>query len=547
MGNSISRYYKYYEDEANSGTVLNLDLSGRTDLGIRLENYRKIVLTQDEVDERNEWMQRKNRINRHYLSRLLHKRMTQEDLLTLRVAAPCLHPDPALVSARSPPSDDDRADRHYPQRIEVWNNFRPAVRAFRPDAKGYVVPESVSGVVGSLIAVQKCGTERMEEAFLFDRVLQPLELAGLLGTVQLGSMGAIGDPDFRILEPGTTESKIMGETKTTHNLPLPMKAQEVAKQYNAARTDVDDMPEQEEPGTRPLGWSQVGHPVSQILGYMILNNCRYGVLTCGSRTYFIHIQRRMENNEESVQISDAWFVGEENYLRAWAFLYVSSKSDNQPRLDTGALSKDWLRFTPERAGGKRRAEETAPATTRARSRQKTSRSRSPRPGQASAISRPLSASIPTACLRDFNVGSPIGYGRRGTTFSATWQGETVAVKLFDTHKNDGREAFMREIKAYEHLAEDWGRLVPTPKFTAEAFGVIFFGMQMAEHPPPSARIGDWNGVLRELEEKYGFRHLDVDGDERGPNLQNRMVLRDDDTGRTQPIIIDLEDYEWLPC
>ena len=49
----------------------------------------------------------------------------------------------------------------------------------------------------------------------------------------------------------------------------------------------------------------------------------------------------------------------------------------------------------------------------------------------------------------------------------------------------------------------------------------------------------------ELEEKYGFRHLDVDGDERGPFLQNRMVLRDD-TGRTQPIIIDLEEYELLP-
>jgi hypothetical protein len=80
---------------------------------------------------------------------------------------------------------------------------------------------------------------------------------------------------------------------------------------------------------------------------------------------------------------------------------------------------------------------------------------------------------------------------------------------------------LREIKASEHLKQDWGRLVPTPKFTAEAFGVIFLGMQMAEHPTQSARIEDWDDVvLWELEEKYGFRHLDVNGGERGPFLQN---------------------------
>ena len=62
---------------------------------------------------------------------------------------------------------------------------------------------------------------------------------------------------------------------------------------------------------------------------------------------------------------------------------------------------------------------------------------------------------------------------------------------------------MREIKAYEHLKAAWGRLVPAPKFTAEAFGVIFFGMQMAERPPKSARVEDWDDALFELEEKYG--------------------------------------------
>lgn len=68
---------------------------------------------------------------------------------------------------------------------------------------------------------------------------------------------------------------------------------------------------------------------------------------------------------------------------------------------------------------------------------------------------------------------------------------------------------------------------------------------MAEHPPQSARLEDWDDVLLELEEKYGFRHLDVDSSERGPGLRNRMTLRDDNTGCTQPIVVDLEEYELL--
>ena len=374
--------------------------------------------------------------------------------------------------------------------------------------------------------------------------MEPLEQAGLIGTVAHSSRGAKGEPDFHVLEAGTTESKIIGETKTTHNLLLPMKAQDVATQYNDARAAVDEMQAQQESGTRPLGWSHVGHPISQILGYMILNCCRYGALTCGSRTYFLHVHRSTENDLEVAHISDAWFVGEENYLRAWAFHYASSKSDNQQRLDPVTLSLDWLRSTPEKLGGKKRAR--GPDSPRANSRQRTSsgRSSSSPLRQPSATTNFMTVTIPTIRLCDFNMSSPIGFGRHGTTFRATWQGEIVAVKLFDSHKNNAREAFLREILAYKHLAAVWGRLIPIPKFTAEAFGVIFFGMQMAERPPHGAEIQDWDDVLQELEEKYGFRHLDVNGCERGPSFQNRMVLRDP-SGCTHPIVIDLEDYELL--
>jgi hypothetical protein len=83
--------------------------------------------------------------------------------------------------------------------------------------------------------------ERIEEEFLFSRILQPLEEAGLIGTIPLCSKGCQRDPAFSIIEPHTNNIKTVGDTKT-HNLPLPMEAQSVATIYNAVRrTAVDEM------------------------------------------------------------------------------------------------------------------------------------------------------------------------------------------------------------------------------------------------------------------------------------------------------------------
>jgi hypothetical protein len=67
---------------------------------------------------------------------------------------------------------------------------------------------------------------------------------------------------------------------------------------------------------------------------------------------------------------------------------------------------------------------------------------------------------------------------------------------------------------------------------------------MAE-PPPASGVSeeDWDSVLCELEAKYGFRHLDMDPPNVRCSFHNRMMLRDNDTGRLRPIVIDLEHYE----
>jgi hypothetical protein len=142
-----------------------------------------------------------------------------------------------------------------------------------------------------------------------------------------------------------------------------MEAHRVVEQYNAARETVDEMPEHHQHGEnehfRPLGWSNVGHPVAQILGYMVLNQCRYGALTSASRTYFIHIERDTTSGEERVLISDAWYVGQKDYLRAWAFVYAGSHMDKQPRLDRVYISDAWLQGTPEKVRKRRRTDKNA--------------------------------------------------------------------------------------------------------------------------------------------------------------------------------------------
>ena len=195
----------------------------------------------------------------------------------------------------------------------------------------------------------------------------------------------LGRMDFCIMKDEANVS-IICECKSTQNLILPMTANACVKAYtNAYAKGLNT-------SQRSLEWSNVAHPIGQVLNYMISNNHPCGALTSGTRTYFIKIQKpedtgsiinpghqaqrsdvpvdRMAtrsqankgntnndvdhgttqrsvwgnhkfasrskknhpskndndgwDNEIKVYISDAWFVGEANYLRAWAYMHTLS-------------------------------------------------------------------------------------------------------------------------------------------------------------------------------------------------------------------------------
>jgi hypothetical protein len=274
---------------------------------------------------------------------------------------------------------------------------------------------------------------------------------------------------------------------------------------------------------------------------MVLNNCRYGVLSSGSRTYFLHISPTRRDREQ-VLVADAGFIGQRNYLRAWAYFSHLACHDDELEISPRRLRSSWYDGTPEKRkdpdkdskGSNKRRRDSGPSNPSATGSS----------GGNYGTGTVHASCIPSINYDDIVFGEPIGYGRNGSTYSATWNGETVAVKIFDLTKGSGWKDSLKEIQAYESLKGAWGVLIPTPKFLARACGCVFLGLQMAERPAPNTSSKQWDGVLRKLEEEYGFRHLDVDSYDRMGKFHNRMVLRDHD-GHTRPIIIDLEQYEWL--
>ena len=387
-----------------------------------------------------------------------------------------------------------------------------------------------------------------EQIYLHDRVMIGLQWAGLIGEFVNGNRGLVGNPDFWV-QRGQDRSSfaIVGETKSTHNLPIPMESRDIVNQYNEAiaSSTGDPTPAQ------IRAWSHVGHPISQIIGYMILNRCRYGMLTSATRTYFLQIKNI--DDTDVVNISDAWFIGQPGYLRAISAMYNLSLNDNQPRLST-RRQRGWKVSTPpsmNMARSRKRARDgddpgrplTRSATQQGRQRAASGDSENP------ATTSPMPSlgfgRIDVVDFEDIDIRDPIGYGKRGTSFSALWRKEVqVAVKVFDATKPGGQDAFEKEIKAYLHLEDVWGELVPQPHFVSFAYGAWFLGMQMARHPPKDACLEDWGEVLDTLEQEHKFRHLDVWMGDRGDDWRNLMVIQDQ-KGRDRPIVIDLEDYELL--
>ena len=523
----MSDYYNYFDQVANGGRVFDTDLSV-------LDKLPTKHLSQIEIVERQRWRSIIPNVKNHYKQIDRPQVTTTELLLQQRVMVPNL--ESSSVSTRSQ-MKESRRGRRYPTTINAWNGFRQLVEAFRPP---YTVldPEEfdIFKFSMTLTNVDSLPDEAAEETYMLQALKSSLVNAGILGKIK--KRGGLGKPDAFTLRTSeevdlATPSDIglIVEFKSTHNLPLPMSAATIATSYNKAfRTVIIEQ------GGRSSTLSRVCHPIGQILGYMAENGRRYGVLSCATRSYFLKIEG--QGADARVFISDPFFVGQNNFLRAWAFAHslAHQQVDSVVAKDLGwSITSSRTPTPPEKS--------TYSVKLRQPPTEETNEEHKIEEG-SNVSSTKMNfgdvVGIDQVPIDDVRIVGTLGYGRNGVVYLAEWSGTKVALKQFDVGK-DGYDFFDKEISAYLTLKDAWGKLVPTPLFVAESWSglITFIGLQLGRDPRPGDDLSTWSTVLSTLESQYGFRHDDAEDG-------NMIFVMDEATGSERLVAIDLEAHTMAP-
>ena len=316
-------YYDFFDDQTNNGRVFDTDLSELDELPVK-------HLTAAEVTERKHWREAMQRIYDHYDDMDSPRVSTTELLLQQRVMVPNL--GSMSVSSRSQ-FKEARRGRRYPPTISAWDGFKQRVEAFQPQHKELrpkysdIFQLSMFDTSPKMMLCE----EKDEEGYMLSVLRKSLMTAGLMGAISC--RGGIGKPDAITLKEDDVDIAapadigLVVEFKSTHKLPVPMTDVSVVETYNTAYHDVIIL----RSGRTPA-WSRVCHPIGQLLGYMVENGRRYGVLSSATRAYFLFIEG--DGEKAQVRISSPWFIGEPNFLRAWAFVHHASCQPCVPLLAT---------------------------------------------------------------------------------------------------------------------------------------------------------------------------------------------------------------------
>jgi hypothetical protein len=523
-------YYAHFDNETNNGRVFDTNLNELVDLPVK-------HLTATEVYERKKWRNKMERIYAHYDEIESPQVTTTELLLQQRVMVPNL--GSVSVSSRSQLEEARRGQR-YPQTISEWCGFKQHVSAFRPEHN--VLRPKYSDIfqlsmfdTSSVISISN---EKEEAGYMLSVLKKSLMTAGLLG--KISSRGGLGKPDAITLNKDVeiaapADIGLVVEFKSTHDLPLPMTDADVVEAYNTAYKEVII----QQSGRSPA-WSRVCHPIGQLLGYMVENGQRYGVLSSATRAYFLWIEG--DGESAVVRISTPWFVGERDFLRAWAFVHYMACQQSVPLLTSGLtwrLTSNKQSTPPPKC--KRKGQRSGDAIAEGDGDAGSDSDEMSTNGQEDApagSAAQMSALVETP-IDDVEIIGTLGYGHNGVVFLANWHGQKVALKQFDVGK-DGYEYFDKEVEAYLALEAVWGRLVPTPLFVSESWAgwIKFIGLQLGRDPLPGDDISERINVLSTLENEYGFRHDDTDNG-------NMIYIFDEKTKTERLVAIDLESHTMI--
>jgi hypothetical protein len=522
-------YYQLFDDRTERGKVLDDDWSHP-----RWENETPPTetLTDSEADQRSAYSITIQNLKNEYRGKTPPEVTSPEAVLRQRVVAPCLLSETTelAVAARSKTAEV-RALRGYPPEIHKWVGFANGVAGYEASTEPVLVSKDYKIFWSSLslAEIRQLRDEEDEQGRLLDN-LHCLVNCGIVGKIIKGNVGLSGKCDFTLRKKnqnGKYQITVMCESKSTHNLLLPLDAEQCVQKYNEAFNQVFV-----QRGPRTPAWSMVCHPLGQLFGYMQDNKCPFTALTSGTRTYFISI------SGEDIKISDAWFVGEKNYLRAWAYMHSLGCDELEWKQPKSWKNSTKTNPTPKMGKGEQQNKK-GPGTGGPGSSNRTSNNSSQ--GSSNEQSADIaSLALPNISYNDIAIGDVIGHGRNGSCFKVVWNGQEFAMKQFDMGKG-GEAPYRKEIAAYMRLRDAWGILVPTPMFLSESPSgwVKFLGLQLGRMPNEFDDFTGWDQILRSLKQEYGVRHNDAEG-------RNMIFIADSVTGGERMVAIDLEDWDDVP-
>ena len=526
---STMGYFDFFVSNANDGYVFDTDMSSLATVTDRL--------TAQERKERRDWNKTFATIETHYFGEQMTppKVTSKEGVLQQRLIAPRM--EPTNVTRRSGMTEAIEG-RMYPHRthLAVWHDAESNIANYslsEAPIKGKF-PQNflVFQHMINLGSQRGYRSEERELEYLLNG-LNFLTTANIVGEIQKET-GAIGKPDFT-LKGRQSSLGIIVEGKSTHNLLIPDSAATFVDKYRTAYADVI-----EQSVERTIEWGHIAHPLAQLLGYLVDNNHRYGALTSATRTVFVHISG--SGASIKVNVSEPYYIGEENYLRAWAYVF-SQGCKQKDKFKTPQGKNKWIK-----TGKKSPTPQPSPAEKSSggkRTRKRKAKTKQEIPGTSKNRRAVPLSTLSTVDFQDLTIGKELGIGRNGSLFQVSWKGKEYALKQFDIRK-DGLKRFENEIAAYLRLEKVWGKLVPRPYFISEApsGGVKLLGLQLGSSIDDSlvdrsAMWEQWQQAHAVLEQNYGIRHNDAE------NGRNTIFIDDGTGSHRQLAIVDFESWDDL--
>jgi hypothetical protein len=559
---SVNEYYALYDEITDGGKVMIHDLSDVT----------QTTLTNLEADARKEYRSTLSTLRMHYHNRPVPSVTTKEDVLCQRIVAPSLQSK--HVSPRSSVTDcESRKGLGYPPGISEWLEFQNMVNNYH--IEGDLTEHNLISV-SSIFRDSLCNAqsdsasesvERIRLLFTLEPILQTSEIVHKIQE-NYGLSNIIGQVDFCFWKDETTIS-IVCKTKATHSLQLPITAKKCVEMMTL---------HQDQHGQKNTQWTNVSHPLILLVSYMIDNNHRYGALTSATKTYFICA---MNDGEASrIMITDAWCVGQPNYLRAWAYVHSLGCSDqatwNSPKnwlqsttstrnMITPTAWKEFFlrkkvdptcstdtdndnkkrRYTRKNHAWKeffQRKKDVPTCSTDTNNDNKKRRYTRKNHNMEDCYRIVQQLPMPYVSFEDIVVMNVLGSGRNGCCFRVNWNGQEYAMKQFDIGR-DGQDNYTNEILAYMLLREVWGILVPHPIFLSESkSGSRFYlGLQLGRDPyhVDDDILQKFSHVLSCIRKEYGIQHMDAEG-------RNMIFIPDPNCSGSERIVaIDFEDWEFV--